>query len=89
MNEVTEDFVLKCEGQTSGMTLNEQIGAKLRQIRTSKGWSLETLSEKTGITYQYLSRLENGHNTTIDTLGIIVKALGCKLTVLIEEKPKK
>jgi len=38
----------------------DQVGARLRQIRTQRGATLVELSERTGISKSTLSRLENG-----------------------------
>jgi transcriptional regulator with XRE-family HTH domain len=41
-------------------TVLDQVGARLRQIRTQRGATLVELSERTGISKSTLSRLENG-----------------------------
>ena len=41
-------------------TVLDQVGARLRQIRTQRGATLAELSQRTGISKSTLSRLENG-----------------------------
>lgn len=42
-----------------------QVGAAVRQLRKDRGWTLETLSEKTDISVSGLSQLENGRTTRL------------------------
>lgn len=62
------------------------IGRTIRQLRESSGLSQEKLAERAGITYQYLSAIENGkENFTIGILETIAKALGNEVPVVIEQ----
>ena len=38
-------------------TLNDRLAERLRQIRTSRGWSLEVLAEKSSVSRSTLSRI--------------------------------
>lgn len=50
---------------------------RIREIRNSKGITIERLSEATGISTGYLSRLEGGgRNLSVKNLTIIANALG-------------
>jgi transcriptional regulator with XRE-family HTH domain len=61
------------------------IGRMIRLLRESGGLSQEKLAERAGITYQYLSAVENGkENFTVGILESIAKALGIELPSLIE-----
>lgn len=61
------------------------IGQTIRQIRKSCQFSQEKLAEKAGITYQYLSAVENGkENFTIGILESLAQALGLEVETLIE-----
>jgi transcriptional regulator with XRE-family HTH domain len=59
------------------------IGRFVRQLREQDGLTQEQLAGKSGITYQYLSGLENGReNFSIDILESLSKALGRPLPQL-------
>src|SRR5438105_3905398 len=60
------------------------LGRFVRKLREQANLTQEQLSRKTGITYQYLSGLENGReNFSIDILESLGKALGCPLPQLV------
>lgn len=61
------------------------IGRTIRVLRESKGLSQEKLSAHAGITYQYLSAIENGkENFTIGILEGIANALAIEVLPLVE-----
>ncbi|HMJ65828.1 MAG TPA: helix-turn-helix transcriptional regulator, partial [Candidatus Binatia bacterium] len=52
------------------------LGRFIRKLREQRELTQEQLARKTGITYQYLSGLENGReNFSIDILESLGKAL--------------
>ena len=60
------------------------IGRFIRNLREQKKFTQERLAGKTGITYQYLSGLENGReNFSIDILESLSQALACPMPQLI------
>jgi transcriptional regulator with XRE-family HTH domain len=60
------------------------LGRYVRKLREQAGLTQEQLARKTGITYQYLSGLENGReNFSIDILDSLGKALQCPLPQLV------
>jgi len=60
------------------------LGRFIRKLREQRELTQEQLARKTGITYQYLSGLENGReNFSIDILESLGKALGCPLQQLV------
>ena len=60
------------------------LGRFVRKLREQKELTQEQLASKTGITYQYLSGLENGReNFSIDILDSLGKALDCALPQLV------
>jgi DNA-binding XRE family transcriptional regulator len=60
------------------------IGQQIRAQREQAGLTQEQLAAKTGITYQYLSGLENGReNFSIDILSSLAGALRCPLPQLV------
>lgn len=42
--------------------LKDTIGLNLRRIRKLRGHTLKTLSEQTGLSFGYISKIENGRN---------------------------
>ena len=61
------------------------IGRTIRALRESKGFSQEKLSARAGITYQYLSAIENGkENFSIGILEAIANALAIEVSRLVE-----
>jgi transcriptional regulator with XRE-family HTH domain len=60
------------------------IGRFVRKLREQKQLTQEQLAGKTGITYQYLSGMENGReNFSMDILESLARALACPLPQLI------
>lgn len=65
---------------------NSSIGQDIRKIRTSKGLSMEALSDMSGVSLRTIQRIENGESTPRGyTLNQITKAL----EIDIEELTKK
>ena len=60
------------------------LGRFVRKLREQAKLTQEQLSQKTGITYQYLSGMENGReNFSIEILESLGKALNCPLAQLV------
>lgn len=57
------------------------VGEKLRNIRESKGLSLDDVHESTGITNSRLSRIERGLNEhpSLDDISVLLKFYGIPL----------
>ena len=65
-----------------------QIGTRVREVRKSRGVTLDTLAEDTGLTKGYLSKIENGRKLPpIATLSRISTALECDMTFFFEAEP--
>lgn len=63
-----------------------RIGRAIRSYRESQSLTLEQLASKAGITYQYLSGVENGReNFTIGVLERLASALEVNLHKLVEK----
>lgn len=63
------------------LEFQKAFGARLRYVRKEKGISQSKLSEDTGMSEGYLSRLENGRvNATLD----ILRRLGIALQVEVK-----
>lgn len=62
------------------------IGRLVRRLRESKGLTQDQVATKTGISYQFLSGLENGReNFSIDVLESLSKTLGVSFERLVAE----
>src|SRR5437867_2855590 len=60
------------------------LGRFLRKLREQASLTQEQLARKTGITYQFLSGLENGReNFSIDVFESLAKALGSPLPQVV------
>lgn len=60
-----------------------RIGQRLAGLRKEKGYTVRSLSEKCGITYQYLSKIENGKfSASIDVVSLICEALDAKIEII-------
>lgn len=55
----------------------------LWQARTNKGWTLERLAEKSGVSKSTLQRIETGETSpTMDVMEKIAKALNVRISDL-------
>ena len=67
------------------MTINKQLGYRIRFLRTQKGLSIEALALDAEINRNYLGDLERGvRNPTLIILNKIAKALEVDLATLFE-----
>jgi transcriptional regulator with XRE-family HTH domain len=74
---------------TQAVVVNEQIGRRVRQHRTARGWTLDELADRSGVSRRMLISIEHGEgNPSIATLLRISGALGVGLPVLVDvERP--
>ena len=62
-----------------------RIGGQVAAIRKKKGLSIRELAEACGVTAQNITKIEHGkYNVSIDILGKICEALGCRIDVVEE-----
>ena len=67
------------------MTINKQLGARIRYLRQQKNWSMEDLALEAEINRNYLCDLERGsRNPTVNVLNRIANALDINLSTLFE-----
>ena len=67
------------------MTINKQLGYRIRYLRSQKGLSIEDLALEAEINRNYLGDLERGtRNPTVVILAKIAKALEIDLATLFE-----
>ena len=66
-----------------------QIGQKLKETRIEQNISQKTLADRSGLSSFSISQMENGHNTSLLSLVMVLRALN-RLDVFAElfrEKP--
>ena len=67
------------------MSPPKKLTMTLRRLRTKRGLSQQGLAEKSGLSREYVARLETGrHNPSLATLQKMAKALGVPVTALLE-----
>lgn len=57
----------------------------LKQLRAQKGWSQETLAEKSKVSVRTIQRIENGKRANLETLKDIAYALDVEVYTLTRE----
>lgn len=61
----------------------KKMGERIAEIRKAKGFSLRKLEEMCGVSAQNITKIEHGrYNVSIDILGKICDALGCRLDIV-------
>lgn len=65
-------------------TLNDRLAERLKQVRMTRGWSLQELAEASGVSRSTLSRVENAEvSPTADTLGSLSTAYRMTISQLL------
>ncbi|MCB8882187.1 cupin domain-containing protein [Acidisoma cellulosilytica] len=71
----------------SAATLTQTIGRTLAELRQSRGWTLKTLSEATGVSVPVLSKIENNQTgISFETAMKIMGSLSLSLDELTGDK---
>jgi transcriptional regulator with XRE-family HTH domain len=66
-------------------TIDTTVRMRIRSLRTARGWSLDSLAERVGVSPSQLSRIETGHRRlALDQLSAIAAALNVSLDQLVE-----
>ena len=67
----------------------EQVGRKLKEIRVGQNVTQQSLAKASGISAFSVSQMENGHNPTLLSIVMVLRALGRLdvLDVFFEEQP--
>jgi transcriptional regulator with XRE-family HTH domain len=66
-------------------TVNRDLGSRVRHLRTTRGWSLESLASASGVSRSMLSQIEREQaNPTLAVTLRIARAFGLSLGELLE-----
>lgn len=66
--------------------IKQVYGKNIRTLRKQRGYTLQLLGQRVGISYQQISRIENGSGTSSNTLERIATILGVSPSVLMNEE---
>ena len=67
-----------------------ELGQKIRVLRIERGMTLDDVVSKSGLTRSWLSKVENFRVTpSLPALGEIAKALGVKVSTLLEDLDRR
>ncbi len=71
---------------TTGPSLEETVGAAIREQRQKHGLTIAQVAEQAGISRGMLSKIENGQTTAgLDTLAQVARALGVSMSMLFSK----
>lgn len=63
----------------------EGLATRLKQLRQDRGWSLQVLAERSGVSVGMLSEIERGtKNPTVRLAYQVAQALGCSISTLVD-----
>jgi transcriptional regulator with XRE-family HTH domain len=72
------------------MDVRKLVGRNFARVRHEKGLTQEQVEERSGLSQQYISGLENGHrNPSVVTLYHLATALGVSLVELVQPPTKR
>jgi len=72
------------------MDVRKLVGRNFVRLRHEKGLTQEQVEERSGLSQQYISGLENGHrNPSVVTLYHLATALGVSLVELVQPANKR
>lgn len=72
--------ILDERGEASRYINRKRIGQLIADARRKQGLTLRELAEKSGVSYQNITKIENGrYNVSIDILGKLCRALDLKI----------
>lgn len=67
----------------------EKIGARIRRIRETKGWSQKKLAEKCGVSLNFIGYMERGtRHMSLDTFARLCKVLEISADTLLWDYPR-
>lgn len=78
----------RCPKRPGGQGMKEldyaKVGARIRQIRKTKGWSQDELAKKCGITMNFIGHIERGtRKMSLDTFASLCRELEADANALL------
>ena len=68
------------------MNIQQQLGARIRELRLKRGWSQEVLADRSGLHRSHMGEIERGRaNMTLATLLIIASTLQTTPSALLKD----
>jgi transcriptional regulator with XRE-family HTH domain len=65
--------------------IQKHLGARVRALRTEKGWSQDLFADKTGLHRAHIGEIERGEsNVTLQTLKILADTLDVRIVDLVK-----
>jgi len=65
--------------------LRKGFGQRIRELRTSQGFSQEAFADRCGVVRTYMSRIETGTaNPSLDAAKVLANGLGMTLSELLQ-----
>jgi transcriptional regulator with XRE-family HTH domain len=65
--------------------LRKSFGQRIRELRSSQGFSQEAFADKCGFVRTYMSRIETGTaNPSLDAAKVLADGLGISLSELLD-----
>lgn len=58
-----------------------ELGQLMKSLRNVNGYTVEELSEESGVPERTIERLERGENVTVDVFLLILKTLNLKFEI--------
>lgn len=87
MSGIVNKKFSKTKQEDEIMLIEEQIGAKIRNLRNQNGLTQEELADRTELTKGFISQLERGLTApSVSTLSDIVECLGTNLSDFFYEE---
>ena len=72
----------KSRAKGSMLVTRQRIGQRIRELREARGLTQRDLEDRTGLTHNHISRIENGnYNVSLDTLSKIAAALDAEISI--------
>jgi ribosome-binding protein aMBF1 (putative translation factor) len=88
--KIVEYVILGIMALEKSKTLAHAFGNHVREIRQSKGMSMQKLADEMNVEFRQIARIEGGEvNTTLQMAFALAKAFGMSLSELFEFDPYK